>query len=336
MTTPEPGGVSRALVESPLQLLCAVEAHAAGLLGPRTQVLVRDDVPGLAAALESLRVAGLPDGLLTRTTSPWALAAGWTPIRATGDACSWLFQALLLVPGRVPRLTLIDDGLATLDLVSRLGDPSQPLLRPGKPASPLRRAFGHASAGALRRLARRGRLDLFTALHLPDHDLARLHDLGVHVVPNSLEWLRSSPQPEVIGETTVLVGAALVADGLIDPDAYVAWVAEQAASGSLRYVPHRRHRREVVERIATLAGVTVAEPGAPVEVRLRGLKAGQRVVCLPTTAALLLPPLLEPRGVRIEVHDVAEHWWTPRTSPALREHLREVLRQLPDNVVSAP
>ncbi|MBL0885860.1 hypothetical protein [Myceligenerans indicum] len=336
MNPPEPDGVSHALVESPLQLLCTVEAHAAGLLGPRTRVLLRDDVPGLSAALDSLRATGLPEGLTIDTRSPWAIAADRSPIRATGDACSGLFQALLLVPGRVPQLTLIDDGLATLDLVARLADPSQPLLRPGKPASLLRRAVGHAAARAVRRLAGRGRLEIFTALALPEPDRSRVRELGVQIVPNSLEWLRSRPRSEVIAEPTVVIGAALVADGLVDAESYVMWMTKQAASGPVRYIPHRRHRREVVERIAALPGVTVAEPGAPVEVRLRGLSAGQRVICLPTTAALLLPPLLEPRGVAIEVHDVAEDWWTPRASPALREHLREVLRQLPDNTVGAP
>ena len=323
-------------MESPLQLLCAVEAHSAGLLGVETRLLVRDDVPGLQAALIALRQLGLPHGLTADTLSPRDVALGRARLHGVGDACSGLFQALLLIPGRVPRLTLYDDGLATLDLVTRLTEPSRPLLRPGKPAGRLRRGLGDAAGRALRRRARAGAVDLFTALHLTDPEVAQLDELGIRVLPNTLDWLRSQPQPDAIAEPTVVVGSAFVADGLVDPDVYVDWVASQTTRGPVCYVPHRRSAPEVLDRLATLPDVRVDVPGAPVEMRLRGLSTGQRVACLPTTAAVTLTSLLEPRGVPVVVQDVPEAWWTPRASADVRENLRAAVRHLPGSTAGAP
>lgn len=330
MTVPPPdeSWESSVLVESPLQLLCAIEAHAGGLLGSSTRLFVRDDVPGLAEALEALRALELPPGLSARITPPRLLTALGSRICATGDVCSGLFQAFTLIPGKVPRLTVLDDGLATLDTIDRLTDDSAPLLRPGATSTPPRRLLGRAAGRKLRRLARTGRLRVFTALRLSDDARTRLRDLGAPVVPNTFEWLRSRPEAETITEPTVVVGSGLVADGLIEPDEYVDWVRGLGGSEPVLYIPHRRSRRDVLDRLALSPRIRIAPPGAPVEVRLRGLTAGQQVICLPTTAALLLTPLLEPRGVPVTVHDLPEAWWTSRADPALRTHLRSVVRLL--------
>jgi hypothetical protein len=109
-------------------------------------------------------------------------------------------------------------------------------------------------------------------------------------------------------------------------DQYAAWVRGLASEGPVRYVPHRRHDPLVTALLQRVPALTVDVPDAPVEVRLRGLAAGQRVVSLPSTAAVTLTRLLAPRGVAVTPHAVPDHWWTTRATPALREHLDTALR----------
>lgn len=308
-----------ALVESPLQLLAAVEAHAAGRAGPRTRVLARPDVPALAAATDAVRALGLPAGLEVEHASvPRHLPDGTVVV---GDPFSGAFQAALLRAPRPPqRLVVVDDGLATLDLVRRVltGDR---LVRLTAPPDPLRHALGALAARRLRRLVDAGRLTLSTTIPLDDASVAGLRDRGVAVRPHDFAWLRSRPQRHAPGEPTVVVGSALVADGLVHADRYAAWVRGIASDGPVRYVPHRRHDPLVSALLQRLAGVVVDEPGAPVEIRLRGLRPGQRAVMLPSTSAVTLSRLLVPRGVVVAPHAVPDTWWTDRATPELRRHL---------------
>ncbi|MFC7405033.1 hypothetical protein [Georgenia alba] len=324
---------ARGLVESPLQLLSAVEAHAAGLGGAATTVHVRSDVPALDDARRELEQVGLPDGL-DLVLSARRAALGWRePVELVGDAFSGLYQTAAL-PSAVPpaarlrraeRVVLLDDGLATLELVRVLTTDGAPLVRIGSAAGDVRRTLGTVAARQLRALARRGSLVLFTAMPLDTATTKQLVGRGVRVVPNRFTWLAGVDLPGTPDEPTVVVGSGMVADGLLDPDGYVRWVADLAASEPLRYFPHRRNDPSVLSRLAALPGVTVDAPGAPVELRLQGLRAGQRVVTLPSTSSVLLTRMLGPRGVRVDARDVPETWWTAAASPSLRQHLRSVL-----------
>jgi len=308
-----------ALVESPLQLLCAVEAHAAGHAGPRTHVLARADVPALTAGIDAVRALGLPAGLdVEPAPAPRRLPDGTVVV---GDPFSGAFQAALLRAPRPPeRLVVVDDGLATLDLARRVLT-GTPLVRLTAPPDPLRHGLGALAARRLRRLVAAGRLTLSTTMPLDDGVLAGLRELGVDVRPQDFAWLRSRPQRNAPDEATVVVGSALVADGLVHADRYAAWVRGIAADGPVRYVPHRRHDPLVSALLEQLPGVTVDEPGAPVEIRLRGLRPGQRTVMLPSTSAVTLSRLLAPRGVVVAPHAVPDAWWTDRATPELRRHL---------------
>ncbi|NUS01176.1 MAG: hypothetical protein HOV97_01300, partial [Nonomuraea sp.] len=114
-----------AWVESPLQMLCAVEAHHAGLLGPGTVVVPRAGLRPLRATRKELRRLDLPDGLTLaepRERMP-------RRVQAVGDAFSGKVQVrwLASAPGHV---VVVDDGLATLRLLELLaGGPFRPLLR---------------------------------------------------------------------------------------------------------------------------------------------------------------------------------------------------------------
>jgi hypothetical protein len=316
-------------VESPLQLLCTVEAHAAGYGGAPTRVHVRDDVPALGAALEAVRGFGLPEGLEIDLSGRRAALAAHEPVWLVGDAFSGLFQATALLRRGLERVVLADDGLATLDLARRLAA-REPLVRMRSRAGGPRRQLGAVAARRLRHLAAQGRVTLFTALPLDPAVRAQLSAQGFTVVRNDFAWLASVPVGDAPTEPTVVIGSALAADGLVDPDAYVTWVRGLTADGPVRYLPHRRQAPELLSRLAAVPGVTLDTAQAPVELRLRGMAAPQRVVSLPSTAAVLLTTILAPRGVAVTPHVVEDGWWTPRATPGLRAHLSSVLRLTAD------
>ncbi|MFE7506789.1 hypothetical protein [Promicromonospora sp. NPDC057488] len=315
--------VAGALVESPLQLLCTVEAHAAGYGGTETHVHVRDDVPALGDALSAVRELSLPDGLTFdlagRRSALTAREPGWL----VGDAFSGLFQAT--APLRRPeRVVLVDDGLATLELC-RLLVRRAPLVRIGRPARAPRRRLGAVAAGRLRSLAADGRVTIFTAMPLTPDLSAGLRAQGFDVRHNQFGWLTAQPADEAMPEPTIVVGSAMAADKLIDPHRYVDWIRSLAKESALRYLPHRRQTPELLATLAEIDGVTVDAPGAPVEIRLRGLRAGQRVLSLPSTSTILLTTIISPLGVPVTALDVPADWWTPRATPEQRAHLTSVV-----------
>ncbi|MFI9486720.1 hypothetical protein ACIG47_10040 [Promicromonospora sp. NPDC052451] len=324
-----PARPAGALVESPLQLLCTIEAHAAGYGGAPTRVHVRDDVPALDVALEAVRGFGLPDGLETDLAGRRAALSAHEPVWLVGDAFSGLFQATALLRRGLERVVLADDGLATLDLARRLAA-REPLVRMRAETGGPRRQLGAAAARRLRRLAAEGRVTLFTSLPLDPAVRAQLVAQGFGVVRNDFAWLAGVPVGDAPAEPTVVIGSALAADGLVDPDAYVAWVGGLAADGPLRYLPHRRQVPDLLDRVGALPGVTLDSAQAPVELRLRGMTAPQRVVSLPSTAAVLLTSILSPRGVAVTPQPVEDGWWTSRATPGLRAHLSGVLRLAAD------
>lgn len=72
-------------------------------------------------------------------------------------------------------------------------------------------------------------------------------------------------------QSTLLLGTARVADGLLGSEEHRAAVARAAAEGPLVYLPHRREHAAEVAAIRGIPGVSVIEPGLPVELFLAGL-----------------------------------------------------------------
>lgn len=322
---------ARALVESPLQLVTAVEAVAAGVVPARdVRVLARTDVPGLPAVAAELSRLGLPDGVVVSRDGrarPPATAA--RHVLVLGDAASGRSQAALLTSRRPDHVVVVDDGLATLHALRALADADgadgATLVRVGVAAGGARRRLADAAAGVLRGLAARGRLTVFTALELPADLGTALAATGARVVRDDLAWLASLPQTDRIAEPVVVVGSAMVADGLLRAGPYVRWVQEQAEQGSVRYLPHRRQTPEVLAALRATPGVAVDRAGLPVELRLAGLRAPQRVVSLPSTALALLPVVLAGSGVRVEPTVPPDAWWHPGVSREVRDHLVSVV-----------
>ncbi|MFS1299134.1 hypothetical protein [Streptosporangium longisporum] len=315
-------GSAVAWVESPLQMLCAVEAHHAGLLGPRGHLVPRAGLRPLAVTGRELRRLGLPQGLELAEARPDMPRPPRGRTWALGDAFSGKvqFRWLTASPGRV---VIVDDGLATIRLLELItGRPGTPLLRARGGAGRLRTVLGVAAGLRLRAAARSGRLSIFTALPVAP-DLAKaVRARGIELVTHDFAWLRSQPlrrpRPQ---ERTVVLGTSLVRNGLIHREHYFTWLAGLGADGPVAYFPHRREDPGDLARVAEQHGITVYDGGIPAELTLRGLAAEQRVLSLPSTAVTSLRILLSARGVAVRTVDVPDEWWTAEAAPSLRSHL---------------
>ncbi|GII77263.1 hypothetical protein Sru01_22450 [Sphaerisporangium rufum] len=313
-------GSAVAWVESPLQLLCAVEARHAGLLGPGVRVLARAGLPALNTTGAELAALGLPAGLTIETAG-----ALRPPRRATwvlGDAFSGRAQLAALVAAPA-RTVVVDDGLATVRLLELLTSrPGTPLVRARAVPSRPRRMLGAAAGLRLRAAARAGRLTFFTALPVPAPLAAAVRATGAELVRHDFPWLRGRPaagHPRP-AESTVVLGTSLVRDGLIHRDRYLSWLF--ALGVPLAYYPHRREDPRDLEKVRAHPGVTVYDGRAPVEMTLRGLGPGQRVLSLPSTAVTSLRVLLAGRGVPVQAVEVPDDWWTASAPGSLRSHLQ--------------
>lgn len=311
-------------VESPLQLLSAIEAHTAGLTGDATAVNLRPGVAGLESTRTTLERA-LPAGVVLRE-GIGGLGAAWGSHHhrwGVGDLHSGQVQRALLAPLGERELVIIDDGLATLALLEQLASEKPvPLVRQSAPGGSQRRALGLAMWHLTRARAAAGKVLVVTAMPLPQALRGRLADVGVAVEGHRFEWLRAQPVEETFSEPTMVVGSALAADGLIREEPYLRWVESLTEEGPLSYFPHRRERGDALARLAAHPRITVRPNTVPVEMRLRGLFPGQRVQALPSTAIPSLRLLLGGRDVRVHGSRVPDAWWTAAASPELRAHLQ--------------
>ncbi|MEY9214382.1 hypothetical protein NI17_020085 [Thermobifida halotolerans] len=311
-----------AWVETPLQLLSVLEAHHIGGFARHTRVLPRAGSTALVDTVAALTRIGLPDGLTVLPPEPTpSLYRTNADIWFVGDAFSGQVQRALL-SGRTRDYVIVDDGLATIHLLRLLTRrTATPLERARVRSSPPRRALGLAAAVKLRAAARAGRLTVFTVLPLPDQLLRDAAAVGIRVVGHDFPWLRSLPGGSAPDEDRVVLGSAMVRDGLLHAEPYLAWVAGQAREEPVVYYPHRREDARTLEPLNADPRVRVVPQGLPAELALRGLGERHRVVSLPSTAVTSLRVLLGRHGVTVEAVPVPETWWTDQASPGLRAHL---------------
>lgn len=273
-------GTAFAWVESPLQLLCAVEYAAASALPVR--IVPRSGATQLPATADRLRALGLPDGVEIEDPRAVPLEGILLPSAAhwiIGDPWSGMAQSLLAV--RAPRrLTLVDDGSMSLRLPAVLAG-REPLTRSGGPT-----AIAELALSRLDALQRAGRLELFSYYPL-DH---------AALLPNRFAWLGERREAGAVSGTVVL-GAAAVADGLLASDDYLAWVAQQPVGSA--YFPHRRESAEQLAAVARL-GLVVAQTGLPIEIVLAGAR-NLDVRSLPSSAVDTLRILLAGSGSSVTV-----------------------------------
>jgi hypothetical protein len=312
----DPRRTTCAWVESPLQAVSVIEAHAAGRLGRRTVLTPRPGV-ALEPTLAHLGGLDLPEGLSIGTSGgPRAGRPGDGRTWVVGDAFSGQVQRELALDGS-GELVVVDDGRATLHLLALLAD-GRPLVRARAEAGAGRRLLGRVATQRLRRAARDHRLTVVTAYDVDPEVRVRLERLGVRLRRHRFEWLRDQVRPQGTEQPTVVLGSAMVQDGLVHAPPYVDWVLERAQDGPVAYFPHRREQGSTLDRLRAASAVRVYEPTVPVELSLRGLDATHRVVCLPSTTATTLRLVLEGRGTRLVVDRVAEHWWTHRANASVR------------------
>ncbi|MBT0994583.1 hypothetical protein KIN34_09820 [Cellulomonas sp. DKR-3] len=315
----------RAWVESPLQMISALEAAATGLLGPRVDVVHRMGVTAVDELALRLRRVALPPGVRLVPSSPWGLWRHAAP-GAVGDPFSGAVQARSLASRRSPYVVL-DDGLATLhllDLLTRTGTGgiTRPRAHPGN----ARRSLAVAARSHLLGLARDHRLVVFTMLPVrPEVEVAFVA-LGGEIVAHTFAWSSTLREPELHGANEVVVGSAMASDGLVDAGAYARWVHDVAAAadGEVVYIPHRREDPALTAQVADRAQIRVERGPWPVEVSLRCLAPGAVVHCLPSTPLLSLRGVLAAAGVKLVGVPVPDDWWTPAASPRFRAGLPRV------------
>ena len=267
-----------AWVESPLQLVCAVEYAA--LAGIPLRVVPRAGAAQLGATAERLRELGLPRDV--EIASPRTLPPTGTDHLVVGDAYSGVVHASIAM--RMPqRVTIVDDGSTSLVLPSAL-DGTRALRRDG-----MATAISALASSRLRALDASGDLELFSYYRL-DHPA---------LIPNRFAWLASRRAGAVAGLSggDVVLGSAAVVDGLLSERSYTEWLSAQARGA--RYLPHRRETAATITA-ARLLGLEVVATGLPVELSLLGA-SDLTVTTLPSSAADTLRIILAGSGSSIRV-----------------------------------
>ncbi|MFV2196275.1 hypothetical protein [Nocardiopsis sp. LOL_012] len=305
-----------AWVESPLQFLSAVEAYASGDLSTHGIVMLRQDAPGLSALhaeLRRLHPAVQPAALVRRPARPRSDDYTWV----LGDPFSVRVQRSLRKAPRC-RLVFVDEGLSVRYLLRLLSGPSpQALVRARDHRTLPRTVLGRSAARVLRTAAAEGRLTVFTMLPLPGELLSAAETVGIRVVRHDFPLLSSLPKRELPDEERIVLGTALVEDGLLRLPAYLSWVEEQTGRGPVAYCPHHREDPRVLARLAEDGRVRLVDPGLPVELALRGLGPGHEVRALPSAALVALRGLVH--GASVVAEPVPEDGWTRKASRRLRE-----------------
>ena len=309
-------GAVLAWVESPFQLLGALEAHSSGVLGERLVVLPRQGVEPLATTIAELQRLGLPPGVSL-------LPAGPAPRRhngplAIGDAFSGAVHRMLL-QSSPPALVLLDDGRSTRRVMDALVMPGVPLIRPHITPSPPRALLARMALAKLKRMARQGRLRVVTALDLPDAVVDGATDSGISIQKHDFAWLRALPGDAVPGTDTVVLGTSLVANDLITAQPYLDWVCGIARDGPVTYRAHRREDERTLGPLSRCPGVVIETGQVPVEVSLRRMTSRNRILTLPTTAVSTLR-MITPEA-EIQEFAVPDCWWLPDVPLVARRHL---------------
>jgi hypothetical protein len=303
-------------VESPFQLLGALEAHSSQLLGQRLVILPRRDVESLATTAAELHRLGLPSGVTVLPPGRAPRRCGGT--LAIGDGFSGEVHRMLL-QSSPDAVILLDDGRSTRKVMDALVGSGVPLIRPHIRPSSARSLLAKLALLKLKWLAGQGRLQVITALRLPDPVIAAAERAGIRVLHHSFGWLRGLPGNAVPDNDTVVLGTSLVANDLISAEPYLDWVRAIARDGPVTYRAHRREDVRTLGPLAGLPGLVVETGDVPVEVSLRGMTSRQRVLTLPTTAVSTLR-LITPQA-RIQEFAVPDSWWLPAVPSVARRHL---------------
>lgn len=292
-----------AIVESPLQFLAALETRKATTLYCYDSATMRDFVDKL------------PLSFLSGITVKWGIPPTRTFTAAqnviVGDLSSGSFQQLLVrARGKLPALTVVDDGRATVTAFENLVA-KKPLVRSRVSNSVARVALGHLASRVLYTHAQHGRITWLTALCVDASLQARVEKTGVHIESHSFSKIRSFPWEDLPKSGPFVIGSAMVADGLIKEEPYLHWI-ENLGLDEFTYLAHRRENPSFLKRVEAIPGATVYAAGLPVEIRLSQADVGSEVYSLPTTAAETLP--LTMTRPTIVTTCIPDNWWEPNVT----------------------
>ncbi|WP_299532601.1 hypothetical protein [uncultured Streptomyces sp.] len=325
-----------AFVESPVQLLNVLEwTHATGEGTPAdTTVVVLPPVdPMSRGQLRRMADLARDEGATVR----WQEARGESgaPLKALralaglvrradhiviGDPFSRYVQ-LLLTLVRADRLTVVDDGTATMEFVAQLAR-GERLVRWHRKGSsgPREMLLAPVTAAARRRFvpSARHRVEVFTAMPVEAPP-------GVGVTANTFSWTRARFGPPRIGKGADLVGTSLVETGVVDREQYQRAVATLAEiHGATRYFAHRRESTDKLHALEAATGLEIVRPDLPLELIARRGPIGRTVVSFPSTVVHTLPLALEGTGVKVAVCDIAPEWLRENASPRAQGFLSGV------------
>ena len=328
--------VNLAFVESPVQLLNVLEwTHTGG--GPDasgTTVVVLPPVdPMSRGQLRRMAELARDEGIAVR----WQEARGETgaPLKALralaglvrradriviGDPFS-RYVHLLLSLTRTSRITVVDDGTATMEFVAQLacgerlvrwhrrnrGGPRELLLAPV--TSLARRRFTPTAARTV---------EVFTAMPVDPPP-------GITVTPNTFAWTRQRFGPPLIKRGADLVGTSLVETGVLDPVPYQEAVTALArAHGATRYFAHRRESAAKLHALEAATHLEIVRPDLPLELIARRGPIGHTILSFPSTVIHTLPLALTGTGVTVAVCDIAPEWLRTTASPRAENFLTAV------------
>ena len=171
----------------------------------------------------------------------------------------------------------------------------------------------------LKRMARRRRLRVVTALNLPDAVIDAATHSGIPITKHDFAWLRGLSGDAAPASETVVLGTSLVANDLITAGPYLDWVRGIARDSPVTYRAHRREDARTLGPLSHCPGLVIETGQVPVEVSLRRMTARNRVLTLPTTAVSTLR-LITPQA-RIQEFAVPDSWWLPHVPLVARRHL---------------
>ncbi|MFS0692408.1 hypothetical protein [Streptomyces nitrosporeus] len=341
-----------AFVESPVQLLNVLEwTHARGGHGGTTVVVLPPVDPMSRGQLRRMAELARDEGVTVR----WQEARGETgaPLKALralaglvraadriviGDPFSRYVQ-LLLSMARPRRVTVVDDGTATMEFTAQLAR-GERLVRWHRRGSrgPREMALAPVTAVARRSFVPSGHrtVEVFTAMPVETPE-------GVEVTSNTFAWTRGRFGPPTVTKGADLVGTSLVETGVIDTVPYQEAVAALArAHGATRYFAHRRESADKLHALESATGLEIVRPDLPLELIARRGPVGHTVLSFPSTVVHTLPLALAGTGVKVAVCDIAPQWLRDTASPraqgflsGVTETARDVQRLSPWRMTAA-
>lgn len=287
-----------AWVESPLQLIGAAEwADAAG---ERVTIAGRLTAQ-MSETADELLARDAPFGVLEPYLGiPWRLLSQhrhWL----VGDGYSGQFR-LAAAALRPKRLTFLDDGANAIAFADTLIGRRQ-YSRPGIAERGLTTKVAPLALDVIHSRSLAGSVELFTAFDLGADRVDRLGDLGVRTRRHGFEWTRRTAPAASVETRRVLLGSAQPGDGRIDRDVYLDWVAAEAATSPVTYLPHRRESAELVRAVMGIPGVRLVETRLPAELVLAGATEPLEVLTLASSTTTTLPLVLQGSGSVLRARD---------------------------------